>query len=203
MESIPEKPEVGLDRNSFFLGLAIALAIVVIAYYFYNRFQKDGSVDFAARQPAQPEPQLLEKSPFVQDITKDSEAQDALRGTGVPKVLLVHAPWCGHCRNMMGAYLDAASKEPGVHWLRADGNSVPLLVNRPDLRGFPTIYGITANGDISQHNGARDSASLIKFAKSLSHLPSKETPVVVEELHPAVVEELDEEESESGTTSES
>lgn len=191
-----------LDRNSFFLGLAISVAIVVILYYLYNRFAKDATASLFPTKHSQPAPPLLEKSPFVRDVENDEEAASVMSSSGTPKVLLVHAPWCGHCRNMMGAFLQAASRESTVEWLRADGNSTPSLVNRPDLRGFPTIYGINARGEITQHNGPRDAATLVKFAKTLSEDRSQ-APVFVpsKDVHEEAVkiEEVDDENEKEGT----
>ena len=209
MQTIKEEVVLGaptLDRNSFFLGLAIAVAFLILGYFLYNKFVKDAAKGmFASRPASQPSPPLLEKSPYVKDVENDGDAEFAMSATGAPKVVLVHAPWCGHCRNMMPAFVQAASKEFGVQWIRADGNVAPTIVNRSDLRGFPTIYGVTASGVITQHNGPRDDSSLVKFAKSLmSKEVETSVPVVVRHTPPSAefvqkiehVEELDEESEE-------
>jgi thioredoxin-like negative regulator of GroEL len=147
----------------------------------------------------------FQKSPFVKDLANDEEALSMMKAGPQPKIVLVHAPWCGHCRNMMGAFIQAASTNTNVLWTRADGNTVPSLVRREDLRGFPTIYGVKVDGTITQHNGARDVSSLLAFAKDLlpptfeSDVPAK----VVDEKAPTSfpptpkIEEVSEEEEET------
>ena len=67
---------------------------------------------------------------------------------------------------MMPAFVEAASQGAEVKWARIDGNIAPSLVKRPDIRGFPTVFGIDSNGVVTQMNGARDVQSLLNFAKS-------------------------------------
>ena len=161
-----------VDRKTFFLGIFLAVAVILFGYYALNRVLLKESIE--GPQPLRQAPsaphlaQALETSPFVEDANTDASALKAISASGRSKVILVHAPWCGHCRNMMAAFVQAASIEKSVDWIRVDGNTAPALVSRSDLHGFPTIYGVDANGAISQHSGARDVASLVNFAKNIS-----------------------------------
>ena len=177
------KDKVMIDRATFFMGILFAVTIALVGYYTINKyFNKDKVAPPSHGQPQQPQQlKSFEKSPFIIDIVNESEAKLALSATGKPKVVLVHAPWCGHCKNMMGAYIQAASMEPLTLWMRNDGNIKTSIVARDDLRGFPTIYGVMADGKIIQHTGARDVNSLIAFSKSLS------PQVIIEEIKETIL----------------
>ena len=189
-----------MDRKTFFIGLFLAVVVILAGYYALNRFlAKDGGLRNLMqpnRAPPPPPQANIERSPFVQDAENDQEAMNAMRGTGRGKILMVHAPWCGHCRNMMGAFLQAASMDNSVDWIRADGNNAPSLVKREDMRGFPTVYGIAPDGTVTQHSGPRDAASLMAFAKTVGQTTAP-VPVVEKvdlEEEAAVAEVLEEEE---------
>jgi len=187
--------DASVDRKTFFLGIFVAVAVLLIGYYALNRFMKNDAppTESARAMAAQPQaPEVLEKSPFVKDVHSDSEALSVMNASGKPKVVLVHAPWCGHCRNMMGSFVQAASMEPSVEWLRVDGNNAPSLVKRSDLRGFPTVYGIAADGTVTQHSGSRDASSLIAFARTVGGADVPPTLPIIEEVAKGIEEELDE-----------
>lgn len=47
------------------------------------------------------------------------------------------------------------------------------LENFPDLCGLPTVYGVAADGSVTQHGGSRNATALIAFAKTVSRLITK------------------------------
>lgn len=161
----------GLDRKTFFIGLLLAVAVMIAGTFIVTRMMQDRGGDVRGPQPARPmppPPMKLVKSPHITDVETDIEGVNALAAGGAPKVVLVHAPWCGHCRNMMPAFVEAAAAERSVTWMRVDGNVAPSIVRREDLRGFPTVYGIMRDGSITQHDGGRDVRSLIEFARAVA-----------------------------------
>ena len=169
---VVEQSSSSLTKSTFIIGLFISVAIVVAAVYFLNTYAyklEGKNPDTKESEKQQHQEHKLEKSPFIDDVKTDLESINALNGNGKSKVVLVHAPWCGHCRNMMGEFAAAASLERTVDWIRIDSKVSPTVSRRSDLRGFPTIYGVSPDGVISQHNGARDSKTLIEFAKKLSN----------------------------------
>jgi len=172
------------EKQIFFWALFIVVGVVVGVYglhkYVLNA-DKNVNKTVAAPHPSyqKQEDAQFPSSPHVVDLKNDEEGNKILEANGNAKVVLVHAPWCGHCRNMMGDYVLAASTEKSVDWVRADGNLVTSLARRPDLKGFPTIYGVSESGEVSQHYGARDVKSLVNFALSLKKAKEpekKETP---------------------------
>jgi len=161
----------GLDRKTFFIGLLLAVVVMIVGTFIVIRMMQDRGGDLRAPQPARPMPPpavKLVKSPHITDVETDIQGVNALAAGGAPKVVLVHAPWCGHCRNMMHAFVEAAAAERGVTWIRVDGNVAPSIVRREDLRGFPTVYGVLRDGSITQHDGGRDARSLLEFARQVA-----------------------------------
>ena len=164
-----------LDRTTFLLGIVLAAAALLVGYYFMNKGSgrskqlqqqeyNDASRGMGMMADAGG---AVEPSIHINDVGSDSEGMALFLGNGRTKVILVHAPWCGHCRTMMGSYLSAATQEKSTDWYRVDANINKGVVSRPDLRGFPTIYGISAAGVVTQHNGGRDASSIMGFARSL------------------------------------
>ena len=89
-------------------------------------------------------------------------------------VVMFHAPWCGHCKQMKPAFTEAAEKlqttHPHVSLVRYDADK-----HREDLAGLPQDYGknlaqivqgyppivfFRARGKASIYTGARDAESL-------------------------------------------
>jgi thioredoxin-like negative regulator of GroEL len=162
-----------LDRKTFYFGLLVAVVAVLVGVYFLTQ---NNSVATVAPPPrAAPREPPLAPSPYITDVQNDDDAVSEMK-TG-PKVVLLHTPWCGHCRNMMPSFVDAATSGAGVKWSRIDGNIAPSVVKRGDVVGFPTVFGITADGVVKQMTGARDAPSLLQFAESLrAPTPSTEPP---------------------------
>lgn len=62
-------------------------------------------------------------------------------------LIMFHAPWCGHCKNLMPKFKEAAEKlrsEPGVRFVLYDATANEI----PDpyvVRGYPTLYFVPKN----------------------------------------------------------
>ena len=148
------------DKKTFFLGFVFAIVVVAIAYLGYQVVTKSKSEEEDYDE--------LPRNAFVRDVETDEEAKTSLLPTRNAKVVLVHANWCGHCRDMMPVFLDAAYKaDREIEWIRVDAKHAPSVVKRSDLKGFPTIYGVKETGELVQHSGGRDLASLLKFSETL------------------------------------
>ena len=160
-----------LTKSTFFIGLALSAIIIIGAIYVltkYNSKLENLFVPHKQELPSELKQEEVENSPFITDITNDTDGINTLKGNGKSKVVLVYATWCGHCRNMMKAYSAAASMERSVEWIRIEAANSPTVSRRNDLKGFPTIYGVSPDGTVSQHNGSRDTSTLINFAKSIA-----------------------------------
>lgn len=161
--------ETGISKSTFIVGLIISVVVVVGAIYVLNNYSEKIE-EKLFNKPKKVQDEEIEKSPFVVDVKDDLEGVNSLHANGKPKIVLVHAPWCGHCRNMMGDFVKAAAEGYGIEWIRVDSKVSPSVSRRSDLRGFPTIYGVSPDGQVTQHNGARDADNLLKFASSMKNL---------------------------------
>jgi thiol-disulfide isomerase/thioredoxin len=150
-----------LDRKTFILSLFVAVAVILVGVYYITLPLHKNE---APKAPRREVPAALPSSPHITDVKSDAEASSILESG--PKVVLLHTPWCGHCRNMMPSFVEAASKNDKVKWVRVDGNTAPSLVKRGDVKGFPTVFGVDSQGKVTQMNGGRDVASLLNFAEA-------------------------------------
>ena len=110
----------------------------------------------------------------IQEVLEleDKDAVHVKKPAPYAKVLLIYANWCGHCKDMMKAFEDAArhihdkskTSTNKVVFMRAESSRAPKLANAPNIQGFPTIVGIFQNGKEFPYNGPRNMESFIKFA---------------------------------------
>lgn len=133
---VPPSPSIFTPWNIFVL-----VSIGLFLAYLYYSYTVSMTPKFEEKE-----------SPFVTDVTSPEVAATVLSGDGTPKVVLMHATWCEHCRIMMPAYNAAAEATRQVRWLKVEQASAkPILSSRSDIRGFPTIFGVKPNGEIVQY----------------------------------------------------
>jgi thiol-disulfide isomerase/thioredoxin len=116
-----------------------------------------------------PKQDVAQKHEAITDLQSGEEARGFLAKPGAKGLLLLHAPWCGHCKVMMPAYEAAATtlKAEGflVARLQAEQAGAPFLASI-GLRGFPTILGVR-DGSTVPYTGARTEAALLEFVRAL------------------------------------
>ena len=86
-----------------------------------------------------------------------------------PGILLVYAPWCGHCKNMMPAYDGASNVSALTKFAKVEGSKVPRLMSEHQIRGFPTLLTIKKDGTVERYNSGRDMSSLVSAANTLAN----------------------------------
>ena len=101
----------------------------------------------------------------VQELTTLDEVNNFLASG--PGILLVYAPWCGHCKNMMAGY-EIASTLTDVKFARVEGSKVPAFMQAREVRGFPTLFTVAKNGDVQRYASGRDTQSLVNKANELN-----------------------------------
>jgi thiol-disulfide isomerase/thioredoxin len=94
-----------------------------------------------------------------------------------PKVMLVHASWCGHCVDYLASKkqdgkntFDAAAEQlkGKVDFEKLDYDENKELANKYGVSSFPSIVGMDSKGGVKPFSGDRDDLSaLLSFAKSL------------------------------------
>jgi protein disulfide-isomerase A1 len=77
-----------------------------------------------------------------------------------------YAPWCGHCKNLEPVYNELGEAFKGndkvvIAKMDATANDVPD--QRFDVKGFPTLMFISAEGEISKYEGGRTLEDFSKF----------------------------------------
>ena len=66
-------------------------------------------------------------------------------------LLVVFAPWCGHCRRFE-AQLARYGADIPVFGLNGDAEDASAL----GVQGFPTLFIVEKNGRLTRYNGDRD-----------------------------------------------
>ena len=84
-------------------------------------------------------------------------------------MVLVWAPWCGHCQRMKPEWNRVESNPPpGVHVMSVNSDEHPELTQALGAQGFPTILGFRkGKTQPVSHNGGRSAEELKTFATSL------------------------------------
>jgi protein disulfide-isomerase A6 len=105
--------------------------------------------------------------------------------------LQFYAPWCGHCKALKPAWIDAASQLAGrVRFGAVDCTVHTSTCSRYGVQGYPTIKVFGSDKKSPQdYNGGRDTSSLVSFATAAHAANAK--PREVRELTDAAVLEAE------------
>jgi len=80
------------------------------------------------------------------------------------------APWCGPCRSMAPAFVQAASAlEPQVRLAKVDTEAVPSLGSRFNIRSIPTLALFKDGRELARQAGAMGVQDIVRWTQS--HLP--------------------------------
>lgn len=82
-------------------------------------------------------------------------------------LLLLHAPWCGHCKAIKPAWEKLAAlfaDEPGVNIVSVDADANKGLAERFGVEGFPTLKYLPPGGGAPEdYSGGRELSDLVSF----------------------------------------
>lgn len=83
---------------------------------------------------------------------------------------MFYAPWCGHCKTMKPAYVQAAGEitsfVPGSYLAAVDATQSAKLSERFKLAGFPTLKFFEMGQFKFDYNGGRAKEDLVNFMRN-------------------------------------
>jgi thiol-disulfide isomerase/thioredoxin len=155
--------------NAIVIGIILVLVFVLL-YMLFNT----GSSSKSLEPPVatlQPRPESISAKPVAPTVAASSTSNKVIElNTGAEAneflakheggILLVYAPWCGHCRMMMPDF-ESASNETAVKFARLDGAKAQDFMREKEIRGFPTLFTVNNKGKSDRWMGGRDKASLL------------------------------------------
>lgn len=75
-------------------------------------------------------------------------------------VLIIYAPWCGHCKSSMGEFVKASKQSDNIMLVNSEDPSNMDLLSKYKVQGFPTI--MKASGE--KYSGPRKAEAIVDFA---------------------------------------
>ena len=82
-----------------------------------------------------------------------------------PSMVLFYAPWCPHCKSMMGDW-DKLRRRVGQNMeiVKVNCDEKPEMAEKHDVKGFPTII-LFKDGRKIHFEGSRNLENFMKFIK--------------------------------------
>ncbi|KAH1064821.1 hypothetical protein J1N35_029808 [Gossypium stocksii] len=111
------------------------------------------------------EPIPVENNEPVKVVVADT-LDDMVFKSGKNVLLEFYAPWCGHCQKLAPILEEVAvhyEKDAKVLIAKLDATANDIVDPNFDVRGYPTVYFRSADGNISAYEGDRTKEDIIDF----------------------------------------